>query len=158
MKIKFPKNVPMQKKAMSIVGPEAYDDFRENYKKRDPSVTPERTEYRRLVRKIWKKVSEASYEYESGVYDPTFFYMVPQVVFNQKYVILPNGRIKDNSATGGDEYALIFCNLLKGLSHQCWSLNGSITRRYGRILKKITDTIAPTYYFILPMLIKNKMK
>lgn len=157
MKIKFPKNTHMQK-AMSIVGPEAYEDFRENAKNRDASVTPERTEYRRLVRKIWKKVAEASYEYESGVYDPNFFYIVPQVVFNQKYVILPGGKIKDNSATGGDEYAPIFCNLLKGFKHQCWSLNGSITRSYKTALKEITDTIAPVYYFILPMLIKNKMK
>lgn len=155
MKRYLPVYRPVEKGA-SIVDKDAYKDYRETSKIRDPKKFTYYTDYRRIVRKIWKKVAEDSVNYESGVYDSTFFYLVPQVVTNQPFIEMPNGKIKTNSHTNGDIYAPIFCNLFKRFDHTCWSFDGCFTKSYKDRLKNIIDKYIPTYYFILPLLKNNK--
>lgn len=143
-------------KGVSIVGKEAYKDYRLTSKIRDPKKFDYFSDYRRISRKIWKKIAEASIEYESGVYEKDFLYLVPQVIDNKPFIILQNGKIKTNSHTDGDIYTMIFCNLFKKANNFCWSLDGSFSTTY---LQKLADKInkeVPKYYFILPTLIKNK--
>ena len=120
---------------VSIVDKEAYKDYRETSKIRDPKKFNYYTDYRRVARKIWKKVAEDSVNYESGVYDSTFFYLIPQVVDNRPFIELPNGKIKTNSHTKGDMYAPIFCNLFKRFDYNCWSLDGTYTKSFKDRLK-----------------------
>ena len=140
---------------VSIVDKEAYKDYRETSKIRDPKKFNYYTDYRRVARKIWKKIAEDSVTYESGVYDSTFFYLVPQVVDNRPFVELPNGKIKTNSHTKGDIYAPIFCNLFKRFDYSCWSIDGCYVKSYTSRLNDIINKFVPKYYFILSTLIKN---
>mgnify|MGYP000303645858 CR=1 FL=1 len=142
---------------VSIVGKEAYKDYRLTSKIRDPKKFTYYTDYRRIVRKIWNKVAEASMEYESGVYAKDFFYFIPQVVDNQPFVELYGGKIKTNSHTNGDIYSPIFCNLFKRFNHSCWSLDGTYTKSYKEKLKNTINKFVPKYYFILPILLNNKL-
>lgn len=142
-------------KGVSIVGKEAYQDYKSISKIRDPKHFNYYTDYRRITRKIWKKIAEDSVNYESGVYDSTFFYLVPQVVTNQPFIEMPNGKIKTNSHTNGDIYAPVFCNLFKRLDHSCWSFDGCFVDTYKKRLNGIINKYVPRYYFILSTLIKN---
>lgn len=141
---------------VSIVGKEAYADYREVSKIRDPKKFTYYTDYRRIARKIWKKIAENSINHESGVYDKDFFYLIPQVIANEPFIELPNGKIKTNSHTDGDVYTPIFCNLFKNLNHFCWSLDGCFAATYTKKLNRTINKFVPKYYFILPTLIKNK--
>jgi len=141
---------------VSVVDKEAYKDYRLNSTIRDPKKFKYYTDYRRIVRKIWKKVAEDSVTYESGVYAKNFFYLVPQVVTNQPFVEFPKGKIKTNAHTKGDIYAPIFCNLLQKFDHTCWSLDGCYVRTYTKRLSNIINKFIPRYYFILPTLLKNQ--
>ena len=143
-------------KGVSIVGKEAYKDYKETSTVRTPKHFNYYTDYRRITRKIWKKIAEDSVNYESGVYDSTFFYLVPQVVTNQPFIEMPNGKIKTNSHTNGDIYAPIFCNLFKRLDHNCWSFDGCYVDTYKKRLNNLINKVVPKYYFILSTLIKNK--
>ena len=142
---------------VSIVGKEAYQDYRLWSKVRDPKKFNYYTDYRRIARKIWKKIAVDSVTYESGVYDKSFFYLIPQVISNSPFIELPDGRIKTNSHTNGDTYTPIFCNLFKRFEHFCWSVDGTYTRSYKNRLKMIINKYIPKYYFILPTLRKNKL-
>lgn len=141
---------------VSIVGKEAYKDYRLTSKIRDPKKFKYFTDYRRITRKIWAKIAEDSINYESGVYDKDFFYLIPQVISNEPFIELPNGKIKTNSHTNGDVYTPIFCNLFKKFNHFCWSVDGMYVRSYTSKLKEVIDKFVPKYYFVLPTLIKNK--
>ncbi len=144
-------------KGISIVGREAYSDYREWSEIRDPKKIGYYTDYRRITRKVWKKISEYSLTYESGVYDKNFFYLIPQVVGNSPFIELPNGRIRSNSHTDGDMYSPIFCNLFPNYNNYCWSVDGTFVRSYTNKLKEVIDKFIPQYYFILPMLRQNKL-
>lgn len=144
-------------KGVSIVGKEAYADYREFSKIRDPKKFKYYTDYRRITRKIWKRIADSSIEYESGVYDKDFFYLVPQVMLNRPFIELPNGKIKTNDHSNGDVYTPIFCNLLKDINHYCWSVDGTFVRTYSTKLYDTINKYVPKYYFILPTLIKNKL-
>ena len=152
----IPKYKPVHK-GVSIVGEEAYEDYRSTSKIRNPKNVSFFTDYRRIARKIWKKIAENSVEFESGVYAKKFFYLVPQVIDNKPFIELPNGRIKTNSHTDGDMYTPIFCNLFKNLEHYCWSIDGCFVQSYKDKLTEKVNREAPKYYFILPTLIKNKL-
>lgn len=143
-------------KGVSIVGKEAYLDYRLSSKVRDPKKFDYYTDYRRITRKIWKKIAEASVNYESGVYAKDFFYLVPQVVGNKPFIELPNGKIKTNSHTNGDMYGPIFCNLFKDFNNFCWSVDGCFVDSYTDRLHEVINKFVPKYYFILPTLRKNK--
>jgi len=143
-------------KGVSIVGKEAYTDYRLWSKVRDPKKFDYYTDYRRIVRKIWKKVAEDSVNYESGVYAKGFFYLIPQVIANRAYIELPNGKIKSNIHTGGDIYTPIFCNLFRNFNNFCWSLDGCFVPTYTDRLKEVINRELPRYYFMLNTLIKNK--
>lgn len=154
------RSIPVYKpvhKGVSIVDKEAYKDYRLSSTIRDPKKFRYYTDYRRISRKIWKKIAEASVEYESGVYVNNFFYLVPQVIDNRPFVQLPNGKIKTNTHTDGDIYSPIFCNLFKRFDHFCWSFDGMYTESYTKRLSSIIDRYVPKYYFILPTLLKNNL-
>lgn len=142
---------------VSITDKEAFSDYREYSKIRDPKKFNYYTDYRRVVRKIWKKVAENSVTYESGVYAKDFFYLVPQVIANKPFVHTKGGKIKLNDHTDGDIYTPIFCNLFKSYNHFCWSLDGCFVRTYTKKLTEMIDKFVPKYYFILPTLMKNKL-
>ena len=142
---------------ISIVGKDAYKDYRLTSTVRDPKKFTYYTDYRRITRKIWNKIADASLEYEGGVYAKDFFYMIPQVIDNQPFVELYGGKIKTNFHTNGDIYSPIFCNLFKRFNHSCRSLDGCYVEGYKSKLKKIIDKFVPKYYFILPILLKNKL-
>ena len=144
-------------KGVSIVGKEAYKDYRLSSTVRDPKKFKDFSSYRRITRKIWKKIAEASVEHESGVYAKDFFYLIPQVISNKPFVELPNGKIKTNYHTNGDSYTPIFCNLFKKFNHFCWSLDGCYTESYTERLHDVINKFVPKYYFMLPTLIKNKL-
>lgn len=144
-------------KGISIVGKEAYRDYRLTSEIRDPKKFNYYTDYRRVSRKIWKKIAESSIEYESGVYVDNFFYLIPQVVSNMPFIELPNGKLKTNGHTEGDVYSPIFCNLLKRFDHFCWSFDGMYARSYTKKLCEIINQYVPKYYFILPTLLKNNL-
>lgn len=152
----IPEYKPVHK-GVSIVGREAYDSYRLWSKIRNVKNFSYFTDYRRVTRKIWKKIAENSIEHESGVYDKDFFYLVPQVIDNKPFIELPNGKIKTNSHTNGDMYTPIFCNLFKKLNHFCWSLDGCFVQGYKDKLNEKVNKSVPKYYFILPTLIKNKL-
>lgn len=141
---------------VSIVGKEAYTDYRLSSKVRDPKKFTYYTDYRRITRKIWKKIAEDSVNYESGVYAKKFFYLIPQVISNSPFIEMPNGKIKTNSHTNGDSYTPIFCNLFNDFQHSCWSVDGCYVRSYKERLNLIIEKFVPKYYFILPTLLKNK--
>lgn len=141
---------------VSIVGKEAYQDYKKTSKIRDPKKFTYYTDYRRIARKIWKKIAENSIEYESGVYDKNFMYLIPQVIGNKPFITLPNGKIKTNTHTKGDIYTPIFCNLFKNFNHFCWSVDGCFADSYTKKLNETINKFVPKYYFILPTLIKNK--
>lgn len=153
----FVPNYKPVEKPVSIVGREACEDYRKWSVVRNPSNISYYTDYRRITRKIWKKVAEASINYESGVYAKDFFYIVPQVIANKPFIELANGRIKTNDVTGGDMYTPIFCNLFKKLNHFCWALDGGFLQEYKGKLKEIINKFVPKYYFILPILRKNNL-
>lgn len=142
---------------VSIVAKEAHDDYRNTSKVRDPKKFGYYTDYRRITRKIWKKVAEDSVSYEGGVYAKGFFYLVPQVITNTPFIELANGKIKTNPHTEGDVYSPIFCNLFDRLDHFCWSIEGTYVASYKNKLKTIIDKYAPKYFFMLPLLLKNKL-
>jgi DNA-binding ferritin-like protein (Dps family) len=142
---------------VSIVGKEAYKDYRLWSKVRDPKKFDYYTDYRRITRKIWKKIAEDSLNYDSVVYDKDFFYLIPQVISNKPFIELPNGKIKSNDLTKGDIYTPIFCNLFKNIKHFCWSLDGTYTDTYIEKLQNTINKFVPKYYFILPTLRKNKL-
>lgn len=155
----MPRFIPLYKpvhKGVSIVGKEAYKDYRLSSTIRDPKKFKYYTDYRRIARKIWKKIAEDSVKYESGVYDKKFFYLIPQVISNKPFVELPNGRIKTNNHTNGDAYTPIFCNLFNNFNHFCWSLDGCYVKSYKNRLNETINKFVPKYYFILPTLRKNK--
>lgn len=141
---------------VSIVGDDAYRDYRLTSTVRDPKKFKDVRTYRQITRKIWKKIAEDSVMYEGGVYDKDFFYLIPQVISNRPFIELPNGKIKTNSHTNGDMYTPIFCNLFKSLNHFCWSLDGCYVRTYTKRLNETINKFVPKYYFMLPTLIKNK--
>ncbi len=151
-----PKYRPVHK-GVSIVGEEAYRDYRLTSKVRVPKKFKDFTTYRGITRKIWKKIAEASVSYESGVYAKNFFYLVPQVMDNKPFIELANGKIRSNDHTNGDMYSTIFCNLLKKFDHYCWALEGPFVESYLSRLNKTINKFVPKYYFILPTLIKNKL-
>lgn len=142
---------------VSIVGKEAYKDYRLTSKIRDPKKFDYYTDYRRITRKIWKKIAEYSLTYESGVYAKNFFYLVPQVIANKSFIELPNGKIRSNNLTKGDIYTPIFCNIFSNLKHFCWSLDGTYVDSYTQKLHETINKFVPKYYFILPKLIENKL-
>lgn len=144
-------------KGASTVDDAAFQDYKKWSKIRNPKNFNYFSDYRRVARKIWKKVAESSVNYESGVYDKDFLYLVPQVVDNKPFIELPNGKIKTNAHTNGDIYSPIFCNLFKSFNHSCWSVDGCFVDSYEeRMTDKINKEV-PKYYFILPTLIKNKL-
>lgn len=143
-------------KPVSIVGEEAYRDYKETTKLKRFKSFKSYKDYRRVSRKIWKKVAEASLEQESGVYSKDFFYMVPQVVDNVPFITMGNGDIKTNSHTGGDIYSPIFCSLLRSFDLTCWSFDGCLVENYRKRLAEIIDEYVPDYFFILPTILKNK--
>ena len=142
---------------VSIVGKEAYKDYRLTSKIRDPKKFTYYTDYRRITRKIWSKIADASVNYEGGVYAKDFFYIVPQVVANLPFVEVYGGKIKTNSHTEGNIYSPIFCNIFKRFDHLCWSLDGTYTDGYKKKLTDIVNRFVPKYYFMLPILLKNKL-
>lgn len=144
-------------KGISIVNDEAFQDYKKWSKIRDPKKFNYFSDYRKVARKIWEKISEASINNDSGVYDKDFLYLIPQVIANRPFVELPNGKIKTNSHTDGNMYTPIFCNLFKKLNHFCWSIEGTYTDGYKKKLRDKINEEAPKYYFILPTLIKNKL-
>lgn len=141
---------------VSIVDKEAYKDYRLTSKVRDPKKFKYFTDYRRIARKIWAKIAEDSVNYESGVYDRDFLYLIPQVISNEPFIELPNGKIKTNSHTNGDVYTPIFCNLFKDFNHACWSVDGTFVDSYKNRLTEKVNKFVPKYYFVLPTLINNK--
>ena len=152
----IPKYKPVHL-GVSIVGKEAYTDYRKTSKVRDPKKFTYYTDYRRITRKIWKKIADNSIEYTEGVYDKDFFYLIPQVIANKPFIELPNGRIKTNNHTGGDIYTPIFCNLFKNLNHFCWSIDGCYAATYTKKLSNIINRFVPKYYFILSILKNNRL-
>ena len=144
-------------KGESIVGKVAYKDYRLTSTIRDASRFKDFSDYRRITRKIWRKIAEASVKYESGVYDKDFFYIIPQVIANKPFIELHSGKIKTNSHTNGDIYSPIFSNLFKNINHFCWSIDGSFVLSYKTRLNDIINKYVPKYYFILPILRKNKL-
>lgn len=144
-------------KPTSTVDNEAFQDYKKKAKFRDVKKLNYYTNYRRVVRKVWSRVANDSINYESGVYDKDFFYLVPQVVDNKPFIELPNGKIKTNFHTDGDIYYPIFCNLSKKLEHSCWSLEGGYVATYKKKLRETINKFIPKYYFILSTLIKNKL-
>lgn len=151
-----PKYKPIHK-GISIVGKEAYKDYRLNSKIRDPRKFTYFTDYRRITRKIWNKIASSSMEYEGGVYAKNFFYIVPQIVNNQPFIELYNGKIKTNSHTNGNIYSPIFCNIFPRFDHLCWSVDGTYTESYKKKFTNIINKFVPKYYFMLPILLKNKL-
>lgn len=143
-------------KGVSTVGEEAFKDYKEYSEIRNKKELSYYADYRRLARKLWKKVADASIEYESGVYDSQFFYIIPQVIDNKPFIQVPRGKIKTNMHTGGDIYTPIFCNILRLKNHYCWSLDGSFVDGYKKKLQAFIDEHVPKYYFILDTLKKNK--
>jgi len=152
----IPKYKPVHT-GISIVSREACADYREWSTVRDSKKISYYTEYRRVLRKVWKKIAEDSLIYESGVYAEKFFYLVPQVVDNQPFIELYNGKIKTNSHTEGNIYAPIFCNLFKRFDYNCWSLTGSYVESYKQRLNEIINKFVPKYYFILNIILNNKL-
>lgn len=145
-------------KGKSIVDKEANADYKEYSKVRDPKKFSYFTDYRRICRKIWKKIAESSIKYESGVYDKDFLYLVPQVVANMPFISLGNGKIQTNSHTKGDIYGPIFCNLFPRFNNFSWSLDGGFTVSYKKMLRETIDAHVPDYFFILPTLRENHLK
>lgn len=144
-------------KGVSIVGEDAYKDYKKTSKVRDYKKFKSKDDYRRITRKIWKKIAHASMDYESGVYVKGFLYLIPQVIDNKTFVQLPGGNIKNNRHTKGDIFTPIFANIFEKLNHFAWSLDGCFVETYK---KRLTDTInreLPRYYFILPSILKNKL-
>lgn len=152
----LPKYKPVMK-GVSIVGQEAYKDYRLTSTVRDPKKFNYYTDYRRITRKIWKRIAEDSVTYESGVYAHNFFYLVPQVVYNKPFVKAGNGKLKTNSHTGGDIYSPIFCNTMKTFKYFCWSVDGCFTDSFKAKLIETINKFVPKYYFILDTLLKNKI-
>lgn len=142
---------------VSIVGKEAYKDYRLTSTVRDPKKFKDFSTYRRITRKIWNKVAEDSVAYESGVYDKDFFYLIPQVIGNSPFVKMKNGKIRSNDHTNGDSYTPIFCNLFKNFNHFCWSLDGCYVRSYTTRMYEVINKFVPKYYFMLSTLKKNKL-
>lgn len=143
-------------KGVSIVGKEAYADYMEFSKIRDPKKFTYYKDYGRITRKIWKKIAEDSMEYESGVYAPKFFYLIPQVIANRPYIETRGGEIQSNDHTNGDMYTPVFCNLMYNVRYKIWYLDGTYVHSY---IKRLTEKIrasVPTYYFILMTLLKSK--
>lgn len=128
---------------VSIVGKEAYKDYRLSSKIRDAKKFKDFTTYRRIARKIWSKIAEDSINFESGVYDKDFFYLIPQVIANKPFIELPNGKIKTNDHTNGDMYTPIFCNLFKNFNHFCWSLDGCYVRSYTTKMQEVINKFVP---------------
>lgn len=152
----IPKYKPVEP-GVSITGKEAYTDYREWSKVRDPKKFDYYTDYRRISRKIWKKIADNSIEFEGGVYDKGFLYLVPQVIANKPFIELPNGKIKTNTHTDGDIYTPIFCNLFTRLDHFCWSIDGCLVQSYKDKLTETVNRFIPRYYFLLPTILKNKL-
>lgn len=144
-------------KGVSIVDREAYDDYRKSSDIRNPKNVSYYTDYRKIARKIWKKIAEDSVNHESGVYVKDFFYLVPHVVDNKPFLELPNGKIKTNYHTNGNIYAPLFCNLFKNLGHYSWTIDGCFVESYSERLNDVINRLVPKYFFILPTLIKNKL-
>lgn len=144
-------------KGVSIVGREAYTDYRLTSKVRDPKKFTYYTDYRRITRKIWNKIAEASIEYEGGVYAKDFFYLIPQVVANMPFIEAYGGKIKTTSHTDGDIYSPIFCNLFRKFNHSCWSIEGTYVKSYKNKLVDTINRFVPKYYFMLSVLLKNKL-
>jgi hypothetical protein len=151
-----PKYKPVHT-GVSITDKEAFADYKEWSDTRDPKKFNYYSDYRRLARKIWKRIADDSLEYESGVFDKGFFYLIPQVIANKPFIEMPNGRIKTNDHTGGDIYTPVFCNLFPKFNHFCWSLDGCYVRSYLDKFNLIINKFVPRYYFILPTLLKNKL-
>lgn len=144
-------------KGKSIVGDEAYYDYKEYTKSKGKKQKFTKKSYRKVCRRIWEEIANGSLNYESGVYVRAFFYLVPQVTGNTKYYKTRNGRIEFNNHTNGDIYSPIFCNLLRKHDKFCWSLAGGYTDTYRFKLQTIIDKYVPKYYFILNTLIKNRI-
>lgn len=151
----LPKYRPVHR-GVSIVDKDAYTDYRLSSTVRDPKKFKDYTDYRRIVRKIWKRIADYSIEYNSGVYAKNFFYLIPQVVDNRPFIEMGNGKIRTNSHTNGDVYTPIFCNLFNRFDQVCWSLDGTYVKSYTEKLSNKIDEFVPKYYFILSTLIKNK--
>lgn len=154
--MRFKDHRPVER-GVSIVGKEANAHYKKWSKVRKPKNFYSFADYRRITRKIWKKVALASVEYESGVYAKDFFYIVPQVIDNQPYIIGPDGKIKSNHHTNGDIYTPIYCNLFKRYNHFCWSVDGSFVKSYKQYFKQVIEKYVPKYYFILASLKKNNL-
>lgn len=150
--------VKFKKKGESIVAKEAYDYYRENSKRRNKKIFSYYKDYGRVTRNIWKKVAEASMEYESGVYAKNTFYFVPQVIANRPFIQLPSGKIKSFEHTNGDMYSPIFNFISPRLDHICWNFDGSFLKSYKERLNDILQKYAPKYYFMLNTLIKTGMR
>lgn len=145
-------------KGVSITNDEAFQDYKEFSKIRDKKKFNYYSDYRRVARKIWRKVADSSIEYESGVYDKDFFYLIPQVISNKPFVQLPNGKIKSNDATDGNMYSPIFCNLFPQFHHFCFSLDGTYVQTYKDKLTETINRLVPKYFFILNVLKSNNLR
>ena len=142
-----------------ITGKEAYKDYRETSNIRDPKKFDYFTDYRRITRKIWRRVAQDSIEYEGGVHARGMFYIVPQVIGNTPFVTNKKvkGWISSGFETGGDIYTILFVNIMKDFKHQVWTMDGlfkqNFTKRFSRLAKKLY----PTYTFFLEIIQKNKL-
>ena len=144
-------------KAVNVVDKDAYTYYRLNSKKRDSKKFKDHREYRQTIRKIWKKIAEASIEYESGVYCKNFFYFVPQVIAEKPFIKLKNGKIKSNAHVDNRMYTPIFCNLMRGIEYYCWSPDGLFAESYKKTLFDKIEAEVPDYYFILSTIMKNNL-
>jgi hypothetical protein len=142
-------------KGECITGKEAYKDYRLNSKIRDPKKFDYYTDYKRITRKIWKRVAQDSVEYEGGVYAKGFFYIVPEVIAN---IAFATNRFNKNyvdpmRSTGGDMYTILFVNLFREFKYNFWSMDGLFTQNYKKRASKLFRKIRPKYKFLLDTLL-----
>lgn len=142
-------------KGRCITGREAYKDYRLTSKIRDPKKFDYYTDYKRITRKIWRRVAQDSVEYEGGVFSKGFFYIVPEVIANIPFATsrFNKNYVDPMRSTGGDMYTILYVNLFREFKYSFWSIDGLFAQNYKKRASKLFRKIRPKYKFLLDTLL-----
>ena len=121
-------------KSYSIIGSDSYKFYKENSKLKN-KVT--HSEYKQVIKSIYKKVGERLLENTSGVYMDMLGYFC--IVMNPVRKI-PKGLVKIYPQTVKRIYTpILFTDTVKGYSFSGWSMDRSFNSR--NIKRKLKDKL-----------------
>lgn len=134
----------------------AYEFYKKHQMFRDAKVVDSQKKYAKILNALYKSIRKSAIEYEGGVYDKTYFYIIPQPCFTRQRLSptkTSEGRdFTMNLHSNGYAYTLLFCNLLQTKTAFFYEISKTFNDKFKSLFSTFMFKHSPKYLFSLSTL------